>query len=159
VSRSRSLPLTALVTCPAGTPEPAYIIPRPGPSGHVVLGGTYLKDNHSTLPDLSTAERILRDCYNLEPLLAGKDGKGWEDIEVVAHNVGLRPAREGGARIELELRQLGGGVGKGVGVGAGAGAGTGAGVGGQGTSKSKSKCKGQGKHVAVVHAYGFGSAG
>ncbi|RSH85735.1 hypothetical protein EHS25_003876 [Saitozyma podzolica] len=138
----------------AGPPEPAYIIPRPGPSGHVVLGGTYLKDNHSVLPDLSTAQRILRDCYNLEPLLAGKDGRGWEDIEVVAHNVGLRPAREGGARIELELRELGNGVGKGVGVGAAAGAGVGA----ESTTKSRSKTNKQ-RQVAVVHAYGFGSAG
>jgi D-amino-acid oxidase len=146
VSRTRCSPLTALVPPPAGPPEPAYIIPRPG--------GTYLKDNHSVLPDLSTAQRILRDCYNLEPLLAGKDGRGWEDIEVVAHNVGLRPAREGGARIELELRELGNGVGKGVGVGAAAGAGVGA----ESTTKSRSKTNKQ-RQVAVVHAYGFGSAG
>lgn len=64
------------------------------------------------------AERILKSCYTLEPRLATK-GEGWEGIEVVRHQVGLRPAREGGARVELEKREAG----------------------------------------AVVHAYGFGSAG
>jgi hypothetical protein len=113
------------------------MIPRPGPSGHLVLGGTYIKDDYSTLPDLDTAKRILQDCYKLEPLLAGKNGMGWEDIEVVAHNVGLRPAREGGARVELETRRVGGS--KGVGVGG--------------------KSVRGGREVAVVHAYGFGGTG
>lgn len=29
-------------------------------------------------------------------------------VEIISHNVGLRPAREGGARIELERRKVGG---------------------------------------------------
>lgn len=31
------------------------------------------------------------------------DGSG-QGVEIVSHNVGLRPAREGGARIELERK-------------------------------------------------------
>lgn len=31
----------------------------------------------------------------------------WKDIEVVSHNVGFRPAREGGIRVELEQRTIG----------------------------------------------------
>lgn len=118
-------------------PEPAYIIPRPGPQGHVVLGGTYIPQNYSTLPDLKTAVRILQDCYNLLPELAGPNGNSWRDIEVVGHNVGLRPAREGGARIELEKKVLKGAA----------------------LNPGKRDDEREGRDVAVVHAYGFGGAG
>ena len=30
------------------------------------------------------------------------DGQGFENLDVVRHNVGLRPFREGGARLETE---------------------------------------------------------
>lgn len=124
-------------------PSPAYIIPRPGPEGHVVLGGVYQKDNWSTLPDLKEAERILKDCYNLAPALAGPNGKSWKDIEIISHNVGLRPAREGEPRLEIEERE----------VGTGANAGNGYEV------APKFGCEGERRNVAVVHAYGIGSAG
>ncbi|CAK9787386.1 nucleotide-binding domain-containing protein [Cutaneotrichosporon oleaginosum] len=116
----------------------AYIIPRPGPEGHVVCGGTFNKNNYSTLPSLREAERILQACFALDPLLAGPGpGKTWRDIEVVAHNVGLRPAREGGVRLELEKRTVGG-----------AGA----------ALAPKSRATGA-RNVAVVHAYGPGGTG
>lgn len=35
-------------------------------------------------------------------------GQGWEKIDVISHNVGLRPAREGGARVETEVKFLNG---------------------------------------------------
>lgn len=114
-------------------PEPAYIIPRPGPDGFVVLGGTYYKDDYSPLPDLQVSERILRDCYKLEPKLAGASGKSWKDIEVVSHNVGHRPAREGGARLELQDRRH--------------------------LRPSPLLTKSGQQDGAVIHAYGFGSAG
>lgn len=117
-----------------GPPEPAYIIPRPGPGGLVVLGGTYLKDDYSPLPDLKVSERILRDCYALEPKLAGSTGRSWKDIEIVSHNVGHRPAREGGARLELQDRKS------------------------LVQSELQSKSR-RGNEGAVIHAYGFGSAG
>jgi len=97
------------------------------------------------------AERILQDAFKLNPDLAGPKRPGrertWRDIEVVSHNVGLRPAREGGVRVELEQRQV--------------------------NSASSShplipgpkawgQEAGQGKvvrQVAVLHAYGIGPAG
>ena len=123
---STRLPSTGLQT---------YIIPRPGPDGLVILGGTFLKDNYSVLPDMAQAERILQETYKLCPALSG--GKGWKEIEVVSHNVGLRPAREGGARVELEHRVL--------------------------TRGRERLIPGQkaagGDKVGVVHAYGIGPAG
>lgn len=86
---------------------PAYIIPRPGPDGHVILGGTYFH-SFSTDPDPIESERILKSCYALEPRLSTGDKGGWEGIEVVRHQVGLRPAREGGPRVELNRREGGG---------------------------------------------------
>lgn len=124
-------------------PPPAYIIPRPGPEGHVVLGGVYQKDNWSTLPDLKEAERILKDCYNLAPELAGPNGKSWKDIEIISHNVGLRPAREGEPRLEIEEREVGTGANRGNGY----------------EVAPKFGCEGERRKVAVVHAYGIGSAG
>lgn len=116
----------------------AYIIPRPGPEGHVVCGGTFNKDNYSTLPNLSEAERILKACFNLDPLLAGPgEGKTWRDIEVVAHNVGLRPSRQGGVRLELEKREVGGAA-------------------ADLAPRSRARSR---RGVAVVHAYGPGGTG
>jgi glycine/D-amino acid oxidase-like deaminating enzyme len=119
-------------------PEPSYIIPRPGPTHQVVLGGSFESLSYSTLPSPQLAERILRKAYALQPSLAGPNGSSWRDIEVIAHNVGLRPARRGGCRLELETRVLGGPKpdlwpGKRV-------------------NKPKSQ-------VGVVHAYGIGPAG
>ena len=121
---------------PSLTPaaKPAYIIPRPG-CDEVVLGGTYIPNNHSSLPDLVEADRILQACFDLEPLLAPQGGE-WRDIEVISHNVGLRPARDGGARVELEKKVVGSATRR------------------VGRPNSADK-----KQVGVVHAYGFGSAG
>lgn len=47
-----------------------------------------------------TTIRILKNAYESMPELS--HGKGWEKIEVISANVGLRPARRGGARMELE---------------------------------------------------------
>ena len=121
-----------------GSGVQTYIIPRPGPEGHVTLGGTYEKGNWSTLPDPGVAERILKECYALCPAL-GVEGEGWESVQVVSHNVGLRPAREGGMRLELEKRV----VGRGGGL----------------IPLSARKAEKGPREVAVVHAYGIGPAG
>ncbi|TXT06147.1 hypothetical protein VHUM_03620 [Vanrija humicola] len=89
---------------PAG--ESCYIIPRPGSDGCVIVGGTFLPHNYSLLPERETAQRILQKAYAICPELAGVNGKSWEDIEIVSHNVGLRPAREGGLRLEIEEREI-----------------------------------------------------
>ena len=89
------------------------------------------------MPSLAEAERILKDCYALDPLLAGPNGKSWRDIEIVAHNVGLRPAREGGVRLEMERRQVGGST----------------------TALAPRSCAVSKRDVACVHAYGPGGTG
>lgn len=102
--------MKANTTASSDTPEKvvdegSYIIPRPGPEHHVIIGGSFQVDNWDPLPDLALAERILKRAYDLCPDLAPK-GSSWRDIEVVAHNVGFRPARKGGCRLELEKFDL-----------------------------------------------------
>jgi D-amino-acid oxidase len=80
--------------------EITYIIPRPSATGSVLLGGTYQADNWDTSIDLGTAARIIERCSKLEPTLLTSDA------QVVSHQVGLRPAREGGPRVERELVRL-----------------------------------------------------
>jgi glycine/D-amino acid oxidase-like deaminating enzyme len=92
--------------------EQIYIIPRPDSGGLVTLGGCFRPGDWRAHPDPQRAERILKEAYGLCPLLAGhqewREG-GWEEIQVVSHNAGLRPCRKGGARIEME-RMKGGHV-------------------------------------------------
>lgn len=119
--------------------QPTYIIPRPGPGDQVILGGTYLVNDYSTQPDLQRAREILQECYRLCPDLAGPQGKSWQDIEVISHNVGLRPGRTGGPRVELETRKM------------------------DGSNKllhPRAGAKwGKDASVGVIHAYGVGGAG
>lgn len=113
-----------------------YIIPRPGSDGHVILGGTYIEDDYSTLPDPKVAEMICSEAYRLCPALG--NGKGVEGFKIVSHNVGLRPVRTGGMRLELEKRRLGKGVIH---------------------ELLPHEGKTMERDVAVVHAYGIGPAG
>ncbi|KAL7409162.1 FAD dependent oxidoreductase [Mrakia frigida] len=76
-----------------------YIIPRP--DGNVILGGTMDVGSWDTSIHQETTERILKNAYESMPELS--KGQGWEKIEIVSSNVGLRPARRGGARMELEV--------------------------------------------------------
>ena len=75
-----------------------YIIPRPHPTGDgrftTILGGKYQKDNWDTSFSAADAEGILARCAALAPALLDPATR------VLAHNVGLRPARRGGPRIE-----------------------------------------------------------
>lgn len=86
---------------------------------------------------MSEAERIIKQCLELEPRLAANGSGDWRDVEVVAHNAGLRPSREGGIRIELEKRVLGQDQWKDLVPGP----------------------KVRPRKVVVVHAYGLGSGG
>ncbi|GHJ84687.1 hypothetical protein NliqN6_1089 [Naganishia liquefaciens] len=118
---------------------PSYIIPRPGPGDQVILGGTYLVNDYSTQPDSHRAREILQECYRLCPALAGPAGKSWQDIAVISHNVGLRPGRADGPRVELETRKM------------------------DGSSKllhpKGGAIWGKDASVGVIHAYGVGGAG
>jgi len=50
--------------------------------------------------DVDLAGRIASKCAALAPELTG--GKGVEGLEILRHNVGLRPSRRGGPRLEAE---------------------------------------------------------
>jgi len=82
--------------------EPTYIIPRPGPEKHVILGGAFQINNWESEPDYALSKRILQKNFKLYPGLAPPGAKSWEDIEIVSHNVGFRPARQNGCRLDLE---------------------------------------------------------
>ncbi|TKX27332.1 D-amino-acid oxidase-like protein [Elsinoe australis] len=76
----------------------SYVIPRPG-SGTTVVGGTKEVGTWDVGTSEEVTERILRGARALAPeLLTGSDG----GFEVVSVQVGFRPGREGGARVEGE---------------------------------------------------------
>lgn len=142
--------------------SPAYIIPRPG--GEVICGGTYLVrfiffvgsyrercianvsrarqvGNYDLSVDPPTINRILQHCLRLDPSIS-TDGT-LEGIEILRHNVGLRPARRGGPRVEVERVAFPLERGKSK-----------LALGTAHASSSKQR-----REVPVVHAYGFSSAG
>ncbi|BEJ11518.1 hypothetical protein CspHIS471_0109400 [Cutaneotrichosporon sp. HIS471] len=111
-----------------------YVIPRPGSGGCVIVGGTNIKGEYSTLPRREMAESILQNAFEICPELAN-GGTSWKDIEVVSHNVGLRPAREGGLRLEIEERMI------------------------QPDALVPEGGKSKSRPVTVLHCYGIGPAG
>jgi len=74
-----------------------YVIPRPG-SGTTILGGTKEVGVYSPVPDDGVAKGILVGCRGLAPELLTREG----GFEVLSTQVGLRPGRTGGARMEVE---------------------------------------------------------
>lgn len=78
-----------------------YIIPRPQSNGNVILGG-YMQEGVSTGDTYaSESESIVKRTTTLLPeLITG-------GMEVLAAFSGLRPSREGGARVERTSIQLG----------------------------------------------------
>ncbi|KAK9468639.1 hypothetical protein V1512DRAFT_257554 [Lipomyces arxii] len=75
--------------------ELTYIMSRPG--GGSILGGCYQKGNWNPTVDPNMADRIVKRALKLCPGLE-RDFP----LDIVRHNVGLRPGREGGPRVELE---------------------------------------------------------
>jgi D-amino-acid oxidase len=75
---------------PAGI---TYVHPR---SRDVVLGGTFEPHCTDLSPDPGQSRAILERCTALVPELAG--------AEVISTPAGLRPAREGGVRLESQAR-------------------------------------------------------
>ncbi|KAH9947111.1 FAD dependent oxidoreductase [Amylocystis lapponica] len=107
--------------------EATYIIPRAPKEGRfeVLLGGTFQQDNWDISVDFPTARGIMERCTAIAPRLADKETR------ILRHNVGLRPARRGGARVETEWVDV----------------------------PAKEAASAAGERVLVVHAYGFGPAG
>jgi glycine/D-amino acid oxidase-like deaminating enzyme len=86
------------------SPNITYILPRPH-SGTTVLGGTKQAGNWSGEPNPQTTKEILARAKGFAPELLNERG----EFEVISEQVGLRPGRKGGARVEVEeVRQPGG---------------------------------------------------
>jgi D-amino-acid oxidase len=85
--------------CDDGQDEVAYIMMRAA-GGGTVLGGSYQKNNWESQFDPNLAIRIMKRAVALCPKLTG--GRGIEHLDIIRHGVGLRPLREGGARVEKE---------------------------------------------------------
>ena len=120
-----------------------YVIPRPGPEGHVILGGTVERDEYSTKADMEIAERILKNAHAVCPELSEGRGSSWKDIEVVSHQAGLRPMRKGGMRLEVEHREVEVDGAHGV----------------NGVSGEESNGVSGRRRKPCIHAYGVGPAG
>lgn len=82
-----------------GADEACYVMTRAA-GGGTVLGGCYQKGSWDSQVDRGLATRIMQRAVAICPSLTG--GKGIEHLDVIRHGVGLRPVREGGARVELE---------------------------------------------------------
>lgn len=82
-----------------GPDEACYVMTRAA-GGGTILGGSYQKGSWESQPDPNLAVRIMKRAVKLCPELT--DGKGIEHLDIIRHGVGLRPVREGGARIESE---------------------------------------------------------
>ena len=78
-------------------PNITYVLPRPY-SGTTILGGTKQAGNWNTTPESETTKRILENAKKWAPELLNAKG----EFDVVSVQVGLRPGRTGGARVELE---------------------------------------------------------
>ncbi|KAI3626872.1 hypothetical protein CBS14141_000873 [Malassezia furfur] len=84
-----------------------YVIPR-ARSGQVILGGTFDVRKTDTLkPNADVTDRILRNCVELAPELLPEtadpnDPTAYVTVDVLRNNIGVRPAREGGVRVELD---------------------------------------------------------
>lgn len=79
--------------------ETRYVIPRPCGGGSI-LGGSQEPNSWSSQVDPNLANRIAKRCIELAPELTG--GKGIEALDIISHNVGLRPTRVGGPRLDIE---------------------------------------------------------
>ncbi|KAG1765085.1 hypothetical protein EDD22DRAFT_978825 [Suillus occidentalis] len=102
-----------------------------------ILGGTFQQRNWDTSLDMQIARGIFDRCAALAPCLKSAESR------ILKHNVGLRPAREEGPRVELERIALPL----------------------QSThdlvpwnGSSASNCDRE-QAILIVHAYGFGPAG
>ncbi|CAG8562508.1 7299_t:CDS:10 [Ambispora gerdemannii] len=85
----------------AGNHDVTYLIPRD--DGQVILGGTFQPNDYNSEPDEKMARELIQKCEKLCPELT--HGKGIQSLEITSHNVGLRPSRTGGIRIETEYRK------------------------------------------------------
>ncbi|KAL1599291.1 hypothetical protein SLS59_006308 [Nothophoma quercina] len=77
-------------------PTTTYVFPRTL-GGGVILGGSRQDNDWSNDWDPALEKQILERSCKLAPELGRP-----EDLQVIARNIGLRPSRKGGPRIEIE---------------------------------------------------------
>ncbi|KAG0646008.1 D-amino-acid oxidase [Hyphodiscus hymeniophilus] len=80
----------------------AYVIPRRG-SGYTLLGGSQEAGNWNGEPDTNLTASILKNCAKLAPELLDENNC----FKVISRQVGLRPSRTGGVRLEAEIVEMG----------------------------------------------------
>ncbi|CZR66903.1 related to D-amino-acid oxidase [Phialocephala subalpina] len=88
--------------------EMLYVVPRPG-SGTAILGGCKQINNFSTEVDEELNRRIIEGVKKHKLCEELRD-KETGEFEILSYQVGFRPGRKGGARVEVERD---GGVGEG----------------------------------------------
>ncbi|OAQ90135.1 D-amino-acid oxidase [Purpureocillium lilacinum] len=99
--RNECTPMVSTSGTDDGNAEILYVMQRAG-GGGTILGGTYDLGNWESAPDPNIAVRIMRRAVEACPHLVGGAGRGIEALSIVRHNVGLRPYRPFGVRIERE---------------------------------------------------------
>lgn len=72
--------------------ETIYMLPL---SDLVVCGGSAVIDNYNLINDEEESKRIIENCSKIIPAI--------KDAKIVEKQVGLRPFRNGGVRLELEI--------------------------------------------------------
>ena len=82
--------------------ELVYVIPRPG-SGTTILGGCKEVGNWNAAVDEGLNKRIVERVKSSALAEELKTGEHME-FEVVSYQVGLRPGRKGGPRVEIEKK-------------------------------------------------------
>ncbi|KAF5213470.1 putative D-amino-acid oxidase [Clavispora lusitaniae] len=81
--------------------ESLYIMPRK--EGGAIIGGSFHADIWDGTEDLGMTQRIVKRALKYAPELVDPSFKGNPDyLDIVRVNVGLRPFREGGVRIEID---------------------------------------------------------
>lgn len=86
--------------------ELVYVIPRPG-SGTTILGGCKQSGNWDTEIDRALSDRILERISRWGLAEELRTGKG-RTFEVLSEQVGFRPGRKGGPRVEVQNGKVGG---------------------------------------------------
>lgn len=94
------------VICVEGAKHPnemLYAFPRK--EGGTIIGGCFLVDQWSNKEDKTITQRILGRAVRFIPQLIDPASGNPDHLEVVKVNVGLRPFREGGPRIERDKKR------------------------------------------------------
>lgn len=76
----------------------SYLIPRPGDGG-LIIGGCQQPNSWNYTVDTKLADTMLEWARTLYPGVFPAE----HNFEIIKHNVGLRPSRIGGARVETEF--------------------------------------------------------